>query len=1114
MSFDDLYNNFKIIEQEVKETTSLSSQNMAFVSSPRSTNEVNTAYGVSTANTQVSPASTQASTASTQVSTANLSDATVYAFLASQPNGSQLIHEDLVQIYKDDLEEMDLKWECRQPRNQDSRNMNQDNSKRTVNVEETASYAMVAIDGAGLFSPPKLDLSNSGLEEFQLHEFEGYGPKTSNSVNEYISNETKESPDSPLVKKERVVSWNNYTRVNYNYSTKKAHPSAHKNMALKAVLMKTGQRPLNTVRPVNIAHPKTTGYSARPMSRFSKSAQLTGNPQLELQEKGVIDSVCSRHITGNMFYLSEYEEIHGGYVAFGGDPKGGKITSKDTECVVLSPDFKLLDESQVLLRVPRKNNMYSVDLNNVTSLGGLTCLFAKATLDESNLWHRRLGHINFKTMNKLIEFDLRLLKLLIAFVLGERVIVQLAYDVHMSRMIPQLVIILEGEMCTFGNQSNGSAGKSRVETVPDKDYILLPLWTQDLLFVFGSKDSPGAGCKPSGEEEKKDAEGLGNTGSEVPNTEKPRINQEKDANVNNTNNINAVSPIINAADIKDNAVDKNIVYGCADDPNMPNLKEIVAQSLTDPSWIEAMQDELPHFKLQQVWTLVDLPNGKKAIGTKWIYKNKKDERGIVIRNKARLVAQGYPQEDRIDYDDAFALLVRIKAIRFFLAYASFKEFIVYQMDMKSAFLYGRIEEEVYVCQPLRIDGIFISQDKYVDEILKKFGFSTVKTSSTPMETSKPLLKDENDEDVDVHLYRSMIGSLMYLTSSRPDIMFAVCACARFQVTPKVSHLLVVKRIFRYLKGQPKLGLWYPKDLPFNLEAYTNNDYAGTSVPTEVITDEAVYKEMYDSVERATTTATGLDAEQDKGIINHGDAAAQTRVLALETTKTNQASEIKNLKKRIKYLEKKASKRTYKLTRSYKIGSSRRIKSSDEASLGDQEDASKQGMIIDNLDADEGVTLVDEAQGRNDQVMFDTGVLDDEEVVVVKEVSTADPVTTTGEVVTTVGVKLMNQWKKHFTRLRAKEKRRKPPTKAQKRNQMCTYLKNMAGFTHNQLKNKSFEKVQKSFDNTISWINSFVPMDKEGEEGSSKRAGEEVESDTSKKQKLDEKVEAEADNDQE
>ncbi|GJU55545.1 putative ribonuclease H-like domain-containing protein [Tanacetum coccineum] len=127
------------------------------------------------------------------------------------------------------------------------------------------------------------------------------------------------------------------------------------------------------------------------------------------------------------------------------------------------------------------------------------------------------------------------------------------------------------------------------------------------------------------------------------------------------------------------------------------------------------------------------------------------------------------------------------------------------------------------------DGIFISQDKYVADILKKFDFATVKTTSTPIETNKALLKDEEAEDVDVHLYRSMIGSLMYLTASRPDIMFVVCACARFQVTPKVSHLHAVKRIFRYLKGQPKLGLWYPRDSPFDLEAFSDSDYARASL---------------------------------------------------------------------------------------------------------------------------------------------------------------------------------------------------------------------------------------------------------------------------------------------
>ncbi|GJU34378.1 putative ribonuclease H-like domain-containing protein [Tanacetum coccineum] len=353
----------------------------------------------------------------------------------------------------------------------------------------------------------------------------------------------------------------------------------------------------------------------------------------------------------------------------------------------------------------------------------------------------------------------------------------------------------------------------------------------------------------------------------------------------------------------------------------------VSKALSDPAWVEAMQEELLQFKLQKVWVLVDLPKGHRAIGTKWVYRNKKDERGIVIRNKARLVAQGHTQEEGIDYDEVFAPVARIEAIRIFLAYASYMGFMVYQMDVKSAFLYGQIEEEVYVCQPpgfedpdhpdkvykvvkalyglhqaprawydtlatyllsngfqrgkidqtlfikrqkghillvqIYVDdiifgstkkelcdefeklmkdkfqmssmgeltfflglqvqqkkkGIFISQDKYVHEILRKFNYSDVKSASTPIDLEKPLVQDRDAADVDEHLYRSMIGSLMYLTASRPDIMFAVCACARFQVSPKSSHLLAVKRIFRYLKGKPSLGLWYSKDSPLELVTY-------------------------------------------------------------------------------------------------------------------------------------------------------------------------------------------------------------------------------------------------------------------------------------------------------
>ncbi|GKD46147.1 putative ribonuclease H-like domain-containing protein [Tanacetum coccineum] len=335
---------------------------------------------------------------------------------------------------------------------------------------------------------------------------------------------------------------------------------------------------------------------------------------------------------------------------------------------------------------------------------------------------------------------------------------------------------------------------------------------------------------------------------------------------------------------------QHCLFACFLSQNEPKK---ISEALEDESWVDAMQEELLQFKIQKVWILVDLPYGKKAIGTKWVYRNKKDERGVVVRNKARLVAQGHRQEERIDYDEVFAHVARIEAIRIFLAFASYMGFIVYQMDVKTAFLYGTIDKEVYVSQPpcfvdhkcpkkvykvvkalyglhqaprawyatlstllswcdefealmksrfymssmgeltfflgLQVkqkeDGIFINQDKYVAEILKKFDFASVKTASTPIETRYPLVKDEEAINVDVHLYRSMIGSLMYLTASRPDIMFAVCVCSRFQVTPKTSHLNAMKRIFKYLKGKPKMGLWYPRVSSFDLEAYSDSDYA-------------------------------------------------------------------------------------------------------------------------------------------------------------------------------------------------------------------------------------------------------------------------------------------------
>ncbi|GKD91707.1 uncharacterized mitochondrial protein-like protein [Tanacetum coccineum] len=242
-----------------------------------------------------------------------------------------------------------------------------------------------------------------------------------------------------------------------------------------------------------------------------------------------------------------------------------------------------------------------------------------------------------------------------------------------------------------------------------------------------------------------------------------------------------------------------------------------------------------------------------------VYRNKKDKRGIVVRNKASLVAQHYAQEEGINYDEFFAPVARIEAIRLFLAYASFMGFIVYHMDVKSAFLYGTVEEE-------RDDGIISSQDKYVADILKKFDFVTMKTTSTLIETRKAFLKDEVAEDVDVYLYRSMIGSLLYLTTSRPDIMFTVCACARDSPFDLEAFLIVIM-LELALKGNPQQESridgrtcnikqkCMKSQIPRQSKRGRDTKIPQSGGPPEKVGDETIHKELGDRMERAAYTTS-------------------------------------------------------------------------------------------------------------------------------------------------------------------------------------------------------------------------------------------------------------------
>ncbi|WVZ81605.1 LOW QUALITY PROTEIN: hypothetical protein U9M48_028960 [Paspalum notatum var. saurae] len=337
-----------------------------------------------------------------------------------------------------------------------------------------------------------------------------------------------------------------------------------------------------------------------------------------------------------------------------------------------------------------------------------------------------------------------------------------------------------------------------------------------------------------------------------------------------------------------------------------------------------MQEELNNFARNEVWVLEERPKDKNIIGTKWVFHNKQDEHGVVVRNKARLVAKGFAQVEGLDFGETFAPVARFEAIRILLAYSSHHKIKLYQMDVKSAFLNGYINELVYVDQPpgfedprkpnhvyklnkalyglkqaprawyerLRdflimqgfkigkvdmtlftkdINGnLFICQI-YVDDII--FGCTNEKLShelgdmisSLDFKSSKEeyssikkntveifsrnsrwhsnvyehLDADVDGKPIDQSNYCSMIGSLLYLTASRPDIMFSVCLCSRFQAAPKESHLTAVKRILRYLKHTPSIGLWYPKGAKLELLGYSDSDFYGYRVDRKSTSEGAI-----------------------------------------------------------------------------------------------------------------------------------------------------------------------------------------------------------------------------------------------------------------------------------
>ncbi|GJV96543.1 ribonuclease H-like domain-containing protein [Tanacetum coccineum] len=837
--------------------------------------------------------------------------------------------------------------------------------------------------------------------------------------------------------------WNNAKRVNHQNFAKKTHPCPKKNMVPRAVLMKSGLVSLNTARQVNTAHPKITMNSARPMTNLSKSAHSTvkwpihknttfknsnfnqrvntvkdknvntvrpkavvnaarpkavvnavkgnnvnvvkasacwvwkpktkvldhGNPQMDLQDQGVIDSGCSRHMTGNMSYLTDYEEIDGGYVAFGGNPKGGKITGKgtiktgnldfenvyfvrelkfnlfsvsqmcdkrnsvlfnDTECFVLSPNFKLTDESQVLLRVPRKNNMYSVDLKNIVPKRGLTCLFAKATSDESKLWHRRLEHLNFKTMNKLVK----------GYLVRGRSARAPARDPAPANIL--YCYLFKGfQPCTTSAPVRSSIDGSMLGGISStivQAGARVPDWNRKVCNDLKLESVHVVGC---------------------PDVVVQAVQTQADEGFFVGYSLN--SKAFRVFNSRTMIVEENLHIRFSE--STPNVVG------SGPDWLFDIDALTTTMNYEPI---VADPRSSQDDG----FKPSSDD-GNKVDEDSRKDSKGIDQEK----EDNVNSTNNVNA-------ASTNE--VNAVGGKTSI-------------KLLDDPNMPALEAYLtsQEIMKML-VQKVKTASTPIETQKPLLKDKNGEEVDVHMYRSMIGSLMYLTSSRPNIMFVVYACARYQVNPKVSHLHAMKRIFRVGKGfSGRVTPLFPTMVVHNKEDKTQKPRRpkrkDTKVPqpsglTTNVAYEAVNKEMDDSLVRDATTASSLEAEQDHGWWsqtprNYWDTISQTRsenvsklsndpLLARETTKTTQANEIASLKRRVKKLKQKKRSRTHGLKRLYKVGSSRRVKSSNEEGLG-EEDASKQGWIVD-IDVNKDIYLVNV---HTDEDLFGVNDLDGDEVIV-------------------------------------------------------------------------------------------------------------------------------------
>nr|GEV72251.1 hypothetical protein [Tanacetum cinerariifolium] len=988
--------------------------------------------------------------------------------------------------------------------------------------------------------------------------------------------------------------WNHAMRVNHQNSTRMTHPHFKNHVVQTTVLTRSKLVPFNAARlvttvvpqtnvqhqrpakhvvnkphspikgPINhrpspknsIFHQKVTTIKAKKVNANQGTKGIWGNLQQDLKDKAVIDNGCSIHMTGNISYVSDFEEINGGYVAFGGNPKGGKITGKgkiktgkldfddvyfvkelmfnlfsvsqmrdkknnilftNTECVVLSSNFKLPNENHVLLRVPRENNMYNVDLKNIVPSGYLTCLFAKATLDVSNLWHRSLGYINFKTMNKLVkgikrEFSVaRTSQQNGVAERKNRTLIEAARTMLADPLLPipfwaevvNTVYYVQNKVLVT-KPYNKTPYELLLGRTPSIEFMrpfgcpITILNTLDLLRKFDGKADEGflvgysisskafrvfnsrtiivqvaAGNQPNSstgiqenldidadaafDAKKNKSEVHVSLSSEFFVTSTNRVNDASAPvtavgpnSTNSTNRFNAVGP-------SNNAVSPNFVIGgkssfvdpsqYPDDLNMPALEDIVysddeedvgteadfsnletsitvspipitrvykdhhiTQIIGDLSLAPQTRSMTRMVKEQGGLTQINdddfytyLPKGKRAIGSKWVFRNKKDEKGIVIRNTTRLVTQGHTQEEDIDYEEVFAPFAKIEAIWLFIAYASFMGFMVYKVVkalyglhqapraqyetlanylLENGFQRGKIDQTLFeLCKAFeklmkdkfqmssmgeltfflgiqvkqKDNGIFISQYKYVAKILREFGLIFSKLASTPIDSEKPLLKDPDGEDVDVSQGQASFGLVVPKDSPFNLVAYFDSDYARASLDRK-STIGGCQFLVRNVDSSSKF-LMYPQFLQLMINAQVDD----LSTHNTKYTSPALTQKVFANIRRIGKGFSGVDTPLFDGML------VEQQVQAVEDDAEDEDDD-NVLKQRVKSLEKKRQFKSSGLKSLRKVVTAQRVESSANTVMDDQEDASKHGWGgIAKLDADEDVTPVDAKEDMNADV---------------------------------------------------------------------------------------------------------------------------------------------------